>query len=227
MTRAGRSTRSAMPSASGTSRAGRTATASSPSTGRTSSRARSTTPRRRPADQEAAGPARAAKEDQQRRPDPGAGREASCRPPRSRRAVAIPPRDRAPRRCRRRPGAAGGDRWRLQARAFIDHRRGRVRVARPGRGGSGHLPGVRPAEVDLRVTVIGERLIAAAIHSQELPYPLDFRLFLDRDPGCGWSRRSGQPRWSRACCGCSSRPGSATVPSTCDGHRAAGMFSSR
>jgi len=31
--------------------------------------------------------------------------------------------------------------------------------------------------------VIGERLIAAAIHSQELPYPLDFRLFLDRDPG--------------------------------------------
>jgi hypothetical protein len=40
-----------------------------------------------------------------------------------------------------------------------------------------------PAEVDLRVTVIGERLIAAAIHSQELPYPLDFRLFLDRDPG--------------------------------------------
>jgi MvdD pre-ATP grasp domain/RimK-like ATP-grasp domain len=40
-----------------------------------------------------------------------------------------------------------------------------------------------PAEVDLRVTVVGERLFAAAIHSQELPYPLDFRLFLDRDPG--------------------------------------------
>jgi hypothetical protein len=40
-----------------------------------------------------------------------------------------------------------------------------------------------PAEVDLRVTVVGERLFAAAVHSQELPYPLDFRLFLDRDPG--------------------------------------------
>jgi hypothetical protein len=40
-----------------------------------------------------------------------------------------------------------------------------------------------PAEVDLRVTVVGERLFAAAIHSQELPYPLDFRLYLDRDPG--------------------------------------------
>lgn len=40
-----------------------------------------------------------------------------------------------------------------------------------------------PAEVDLRVTVVGERLFAAAVHSQELAYPLDFRLFLDRGPG--------------------------------------------
>jgi glutathione synthase/RimK-type ligase-like ATP-grasp enzyme len=40
-----------------------------------------------------------------------------------------------------------------------------------------------PAEVDLRITVVGEQFFAAAIHSQELPYPLDFRLFLDRDPG--------------------------------------------
>jgi glutathione synthase/RimK-type ligase-like ATP-grasp enzyme len=37
-----------------------------------------------------------------------------------------------------------------------------------------------PAEVDLRVTLVGERLFAAAVHSQELAYPLDFRLFLDR-----------------------------------------------
>jgi glutathione synthase/RimK-type ligase-like ATP-grasp enzyme len=36
-----------------------------------------------------------------------------------------------------------------------------------------------PAEVDLRVTIVGEHVFAAAIHSQELPYPLDFRLFLD------------------------------------------------
>ena len=36
-----------------------------------------------------------------------------------------------------------------------------------------------PAEVDLRVTIVGEQVFAAAIHSQELPYPLDFRLFLD------------------------------------------------
>ena len=42
-----------------------------------------------------------------------------------------------------------------------------------------------PAEVDLRITVVGEQFFAAAIHSQELPYPLDFRLFLDRDPGVG------------------------------------------
>jgi len=40
-----------------------------------------------------------------------------------------------------------------------------------------------PAEVDLRITVVGEQLFATAIHSQELPYPLDFRLFLDSGPG--------------------------------------------
>ena len=40
-----------------------------------------------------------------------------------------------------------------------------------------------PAEVDLRVTVVGDQVFAAAIHSQELPYTLDFRLFLDRPGG--------------------------------------------
>ncbi len=40
-----------------------------------------------------------------------------------------------------------------------------------------------PAEVDLRVTVVGEELFAAAIHSQELPYALDFRLFLETESG--------------------------------------------
>lgn len=40
-----------------------------------------------------------------------------------------------------------------------------------------------PAEVDLRVTMVGEQVFAAAIHSQELPYPLDFRLFLDTGRG--------------------------------------------
>ena len=40
-----------------------------------------------------------------------------------------------------------------------------------------------PAEVDLRITVVGEELFAAAIHSQELPYALDFRLFLETGPG--------------------------------------------
>lgn len=40
-----------------------------------------------------------------------------------------------------------------------------------------------PAEVDLRITVVGERVFAAAIHSQELPYALDFRLSLDRGSG--------------------------------------------
>ena len=40
-----------------------------------------------------------------------------------------------------------------------------------------------PAEVDLRVTVVGEHVFAAAIHSQELPYTLDFRLFLDAPGG--------------------------------------------
>jgi RimK-like ATP-grasp domain len=36
-----------------------------------------------------------------------------------------------------------------------------------------------PAEVDLRVTVVGEQVFTAAIHSQEVPYALDFRLHLD------------------------------------------------
>jgi hypothetical protein len=40
-----------------------------------------------------------------------------------------------------------------------------------------------PAEVDLRITVVGEQCFPAALYSQELPYPLDFRLFLDRHPG--------------------------------------------
>lgn len=40
-----------------------------------------------------------------------------------------------------------------------------------------------PAEVDLRITVVGEEVFAAAVHSQELPYALDFRLFLERGPG--------------------------------------------
>ncbi len=40
-----------------------------------------------------------------------------------------------------------------------------------------------PAEVDLRITVVGEEVFAAAIHSQELAYPLDFRLFLETGPG--------------------------------------------
>lgn len=40
-----------------------------------------------------------------------------------------------------------------------------------------------PAEVDLRVTIVGEHVFAAAIDSQELPYPLDFRLFLDTGRG--------------------------------------------
>lgn len=35
-----------------------------------------------------------------------------------------------------------------------------------------------PADVDLRVTVIGTRLFAAAIHSQETDYPTDFRMSL-------------------------------------------------
>lgn len=40
-----------------------------------------------------------------------------------------------------------------------------------------------PAVVDLRITVVGERVFPAAIHSQELAYPLDFRIYLDRGPG--------------------------------------------
>jgi glutathione synthase/RimK-type ligase-like ATP-grasp enzyme len=35
-----------------------------------------------------------------------------------------------------------------------------------------------PAEVDLRVTVVGRRLFAAAIHSQSTNYPVDFRMSL-------------------------------------------------
>jgi hypothetical protein len=40
-----------------------------------------------------------------------------------------------------------------------------------------------PAEVDLRVTVVGEEVFPAAVHSQELPYSLDFRLFLEVGAG--------------------------------------------
>lgn len=40
-----------------------------------------------------------------------------------------------------------------------------------------------PAAVDLRVTIVGEEIYAAAIHSQELPYALDFRLFLETEGG--------------------------------------------
>ena len=40
-----------------------------------------------------------------------------------------------------------------------------------------------PAEVDLRITVVGEQFFAAEVHSQELDYPLDFRLFLETGPG--------------------------------------------
>jgi len=39
-----------------------------------------------------------------------------------------------------------------------------------------------PAVVDLRVTVVGDEVFAAEISSQETPYPLDFRLHLDRVP---------------------------------------------
>lgn len=35
-----------------------------------------------------------------------------------------------------------------------------------------------PAEVDLRITVVGDRLFPAAIHSQETDYPVDFRMSL-------------------------------------------------
>ncbi len=35
-----------------------------------------------------------------------------------------------------------------------------------------------PAGVDLRVTVVGERLFPAAIHSEETDYPVDFRMVL-------------------------------------------------
>ena len=37
--------------------------------------------------------------------------------------------------------------------------------------------------VDRRVTVVGEEVFAAAIHSQELAYPLDFRISLDQGAG--------------------------------------------
>lgn len=40
-----------------------------------------------------------------------------------------------------------------------------------------------PAEVDLRISVVGEEFFTAAVHSQELPYSLDFRLFLESGPG--------------------------------------------
>lgn len=35
-----------------------------------------------------------------------------------------------------------------------------------------------PADVDLRITVVGERLFPAAIHSQSTDYPVDFRMSL-------------------------------------------------
>jgi len=35
-----------------------------------------------------------------------------------------------------------------------------------------------PAEVDLRVTVVGDHLFPAAIHSQSTDYPVDFRMSL-------------------------------------------------
>jgi glutathione synthase/RimK-type ligase-like ATP-grasp enzyme len=35
-----------------------------------------------------------------------------------------------------------------------------------------------PADVDLRITVVGKRVFAAAIHSQETDYPTDFRMSL-------------------------------------------------
>jgi glutathione synthase/RimK-type ligase-like ATP-grasp enzyme len=40
-----------------------------------------------------------------------------------------------------------------------------------------------PAEVDLRITIVGDEIFAAAVHSQELDYPLDFRLFLEIGSG--------------------------------------------
>lgn len=39
-----------------------------------------------------------------------------------------------------------------------------------------------PAAVDLRVTVVGDDVFPAAVHSQAVPYPLDFRLHLDTVP---------------------------------------------
>jgi glutathione synthase/RimK-type ligase-like ATP-grasp enzyme len=36
-----------------------------------------------------------------------------------------------------------------------------------------------PADVDLRVTVIGDEVFPAAIHSQETEYPFDFRMTMD------------------------------------------------
>jgi hypothetical protein len=36
-----------------------------------------------------------------------------------------------------------------------------------------------PAEVDLRVILVGDEVFAAEVHSQDLDYPLDFRLRLD------------------------------------------------
>jgi glutathione synthase/RimK-type ligase-like ATP-grasp enzyme len=36
-----------------------------------------------------------------------------------------------------------------------------------------------PAEVDLRITMVGDRIFPAAIHSQETDYPVDFRMDMD------------------------------------------------
>lgn len=37
-----------------------------------------------------------------------------------------------------------------------------------------------PAQVDLRITIVGERIFAAAIHSQETSYKVDFRMTMDQ-----------------------------------------------
>ena len=44
-----------------------------------------------------------------------------------------------------------------------------------------------PAEVDLRITVIGDAIFAAAIHSQETDYKVDFRMTMDAARFEAWS----------------------------------------
>ncbi len=85
-----------------------------------------------------------------------------------------------------------------------------------------------PAEVDLRITVVGEELFVGEIHSQELDYPLDFRLFLETGSGVRMTPGTAAGARSRTgCCGCSSRSGCATGRSTCGVRRTGGTFSSR